>query len=82
MLKKSLLTILATLSLAGAAFAGNWTVQHYGNTDYYNGSGGDSFTGQRYGNQYYWSGYDSNGNYRSGSSQRYGNTTYYNENDY
>lgn len=82
MIKKSLLTLLATVALAGGAFAGNWSSYRVGNNDYYSGSNGEQYSGYRLGNQYYWSGTDRNGNYHSGSSYRVGNTTYYNDNDY
>ena len=79
MIKKSLLTILATLSLAGAAFAGNWTGYRVGNNDYWSGSNGESYSGYHVGNNYYWNGTDRNGQYHSGSSYRVGNQTYYND---
>jgi hypothetical protein len=79
MLKKSLLTLLATLSLSGAAFAGSWTHYRVGNNDYWNGSNGESYSGYSVGNNYYWSGTDRNGQYHSGSSYRVGNYTYSND---
>jgi hypothetical protein len=81
MLKKSLLTLLAALSLVSGALAGGGFSYRIGNFDYYSGSGGASYSGYRIGNNYYWSGTDGNGQYHSGSSYRIGNTTYYNSDD-
>ena len=61
---------------AGSALAQNYTGQHLGNFDYWNGSNGYSGTGQRIGYFYYYN--DNAGNNWTG--QRIGNFEYWNNN--
>ena len=75
-MKKMLLTFVLATATAAFAGSGDFTVQHIGPIDYYDGNGW-SATGQQIGPFYYFDGTDANGHHFGGTGERIGRFYYF-----